>query len=153
MTPSKNCLDLIKSQEGCILHPYLDQAKVPTIGWGTVRYSNGRHVTMQDPPINQASADRFLENEADETARAVSAMIPAGLSQNQFDALVDFAYNAGTGALSGSTLLKLIKANPTDPAIRAAFMMWDKIHVDGRLEVCDDLVKRRKKEADLYFKG
>ena len=151
MTPSEKCIELIKSQEGCILHPYLDQAKVPTIGFGTTRYPNGTHVTMKDGPITQQQAEGYLLNDLRDTVKAVNAMIPSGLSQNQFDALIDFAYNAGTGALHGSTLLKLITMNPKDPAISEAFQLWDKIHVDGRLVISDGLLKRRKAEATLYF--
>jgi lysozyme len=151
MAPSDNCLNLIKSEEGCVLTPYLDQAKVPTIGWGTIRYPGGNYVTMQDPPITQDEADYFLECDVDDTAASVDTMIPAGLNQNQYDALIDFAYNEGTGALHGSTLLRLITANPLDPAITNAFSMWDKIHVDGELEVDNGLLKRRQKEAALYF--
>lgn len=151
MTPSDNCIKLIKSQEGCILHPYLDQAKIPTIGYGTIRYPGGTHVTMQDSPITEQQAEHYLLNDLQDTVVAVNGMIPAGLSQNQFDALVDFAYNAGTGALHGSTLLRLIKANPGDQNIGGAFQLWDKIHVDGKLEVSEGLLERRKAEAALYF--
>lgn len=151
MKVSPKGLALIESQEGCVLHPYLDQAGIPTIGWGTTIYPNGQHVTMKDEPITQAQADGFLMAFVGNVADAVTAMIPTDLNQNQFDALVDFAYNAGTGALHGSTALRLIRANPEDPAIRGALGMWDKIHVDGQVTVCDDLAKRRAKEADLYF--
>lgn len=151
MSPSENCFDLIKEQEGCILHPYLDQAAVPTIGWGTTRYPSGRHVTMLDNPISQTTADVYMQYQVQLTADAVSAMLPSGINQNQFDALVDFAYNVGTGALHGSTALGLIRLNRNDPAIRGALGMWDKIHQDGQLVPSDDLVKRRAKEADLYF--
>jgi len=151
MAPSDKCIGLIKSQEGCVLHPYLDQAKIPTIGYGTTRYPNGTHVTMQDKAITEQQAEEYLLNDLSDTVKAVNAMMPPGLSQNQFDALVDFAYNAGTGALHGSTLLRLIKADPKDPGITGAFQMWDKIHLDGKLMVSDGLLKRRKAEAALYF--
>ena len=151
MAPSDKCIDLIKSQEGLILHPYLDQAKIPTIGFGTTRYPNGTHVTMQDKTITGEQAEGFLLNDLRDTVKAVNSMIPPGLSQNQFDALVDFAYNAGIGALHGSTLLKLIKADPKDPGITNAFQLWDKIHLDGKLVVSDGLLKRRRAEAALYF--
>ncbi|MBS1662274.1 MAG: lysozyme [Bacteroidetes bacterium] len=151
MSPSDKCIALIKSQEGLVLHPYLDQAKVPTIGFGTTRYPNGTHVTMKDGNITEEQAVGYLLNDIRDVVKAVNAMMPAGLNQNQFDALVDFAYNAGTGALHGSTLLRLIVANPKDPPISGAFEMWDKIHVDGKLVVSDGLLKRRKAEAALYF--
>lgn len=151
MTPSQHCIDFIESQEGCVLHPYLDSAGVSTIGYGTTRYPGGAHVTMKDPMITLDQANHFMECALRDTADAVNSMIPAGLNQNQFDALVSFAYNAGTGALHGSTALRLIKANPQDPAIRTALGLWDKIHVDGELRVSGDLARRRAKEADLYF--
>jgi lysozyme len=151
MRVSDKCIELIKSQEGCILHPYRDQAGVATIGWGSTRYSDGRRVTMQDGRITQREADLLLEWKATQVAGEVSAIVPPNLTQNQFDALVDFAYNAGTGALHGSTALKLIKANPNDPGIGTALKLWNKIHVDGALQVCDALVIRRQLEADLYF--
>lgn len=151
MTPSNVALDLIKSQEGCILHPYLDIAEVPTIGWGTTVYPSGKVVTMRDPPISQSDADFFLFDQVSQKAAAVGVMITAKLSQNQFDALVDFAYNVGTGALHGSTLLRWVNTNPANLAIRTAFLMWDKYHYDGVLLVSADLKARRTKEADLYF--
>lgn len=151
MRPSPNCFALIKSQEGCILHPYLDQAGVPSIGWGTTIYPNGQHVTMKDEPISQGQADTYMQHAISAVAVAVTAMVPESLSQNQFDALVDFAYNVGTGALHGSTALKLIKANPNDPGIRTTLALWDKIHVNGALEVSPDLAKRRRLEAEMYF--
>jgi GH24 family phage-related lysozyme (muramidase) len=151
MVTSDKGINLIKSQEGCVLHPYLDIAGVPTIGWGSTIYRNGNHVTMHDPSITQFEAERLLGWQIDIKGKAVTAMLLVIVNQNQFDALVDFAYNEGTGALHGSTLLRLIKANPLDPAIADAFMMWDKYHKDGQLVVSSDLKQRRQLEIDLYF--
>lgn len=151
MTVSPKGLDFIKSNEGCVLHPYFDEASVPTIGWGNTTYPNGRHVTMQDPPIEQGYADGMLRGTVSQVSEAVSAMVYTSLNQNQFDSLVDFAYNAGTGALHGSTALRLVNVNPNDPAIRVALAMWNKVHVDGVLKVSDNLTLRRAREADLYF--
>lgn len=143
---------MIKSEERCVLHPYLDEAGVPTIGYGTTVYPNGQHVTMKDADITQAMADGFLYAFAANVADAVTAMAPDTLNQNQFDSLVDFAYNVGTGALHGSTLLKLIKVNAIDPGVRTAFAVWDKIHVDGSLIISKTLVGRRQRDVNLYFK-
>jgi len=151
MKLSAKGLALIKEFEKLRLHPYLDIAGIPTIGYGTTVYANGKHVTMGDPAITEAMADAQILTKVGDVADAVSAMIPPGLTQNQFDALVSFAYNVGTGALHGSTALRLIKANPKDPGIRAALAMWNKVHVDGKLKVSKGLTDRREKEADLYF--
>ncbi len=69
------------------------------------------------------------------------------LRQQQFDALVSFTYNVGTGAFSTSTLLKKVRVNPDDPTIRDEFMRW--VYVNG--EVSQGLVNRREAEADFYF--
>jgi lysozyme len=151
MNLSKNYDVFVREQEGCILHPYLDQAGVATIGIGTTRYPSGVHVTMNDQPITQEQANQYLEFDSKSVADAVNAYVKSSINQNQFDALADFSYNVGTGALHGSTLLKLVNINPTDPAIRNAFGMWSKIHKDGKLIFSQDLATRRKKEADLFF--
>jgi lysozyme len=152
MNISPHGLDFITHEEGVVLHPYLDKAGVPTIGIGTTRYPNGTHVTMQDSPITLEQAKELLTHDSVAAQDAVNAMINSvRVSQNGFDALVSFAYNEGTGALHGSTLLRLIRANPADPNITAAFAMWDKLHVNGELVYSADLAGRRKREAALYF--
>lgn len=151
MTLSQKGIEFIENQEGCVLHPYLDQAGVPTIGIGTTHYPNGVAVTMHDPNITKQDAERFLANDTSNAGQAVNAYVKSTINQSQFDSLTSFAYNAGTGALHGSTLLKLVNANPADPQIRAAFGMWNKITVDGVHKVSPDLAQRRKDEADLYF--
>ena len=83
-------------------------------------------------------------------AAAVDRLVGRGvtLNQNQFDALVSFAYNIGNNeAFASSTLLKKVKINPKDPTIRDEFMRW--IHINGVVSPC--LVNRRRREADYYF--
>jgi lysozyme len=53
------------------------------------------------------------------------------------------------GNLRNSTLLKKVNANPSDETIRAEFMKWDKA---GGKKLAG-LTRRRKAEADLYFKA
>ncbi len=73
------------------------------------------------------------------------------VTQNQFDALVSFAYNRGVGGLEKSTLLRMIKANSNDPRIRAEFLSDINVKVKGRKGRNNGLINRRKKERDLYF--
>ena len=75
--------------------------------------------------------------------------MPNGLpiSQHQFDALLSFTFNIGTGNLARSTLLRKVKANPKDPSIRGEFSRW----VYGGGKRLPGLVRRRRMEADLYF--
>lgn len=150
MTISENGLSFIKSWEGCRLHAYLDSCSVPTIGWGCTVYHDGRIVKMGDT-ITQDEADAELTYQVQLKANQITSMVTVALTQNQIDAIIDFSYNAGTGAFHGSTLRRLINANPSDPNITAAFQMWDKGHVDGQLVVLPGLLHRRNAEATIYF--
>ena len=139
--------DLIKTFEGLSLKPYLCSAKVPTIGYGNTFYTNGVKVTISDAPITQEKANEMLKVIADSFALKVSKIVPSGLTQNQFNALVSFAFNLGVQALTNSTLLRLVKINPNDGNIAKQFLRWNQ--AGGK--VVDGLTKRRIKESALYF--
>ena len=53
------------------------------------------------------------------------------LTQNQYDALVSFAYNLGVYNLKPSTLLKKVNTNPNDVSIAEEFMKWT--HAGGKV--------------------
>jgi lysozyme len=150
MKPEQSTYDLIKSFEGCRLEAYQDQAGIWTIGWGTTKLGMGLNV-KPDTVLTQSQADGWLKLEVDQKAAQIDKLLKTALNQTQYDSLVSFAYNAGIGALQSSTLLKRVNVNPSDPSIREAFMMWTKIHVDGKLVPNKGLENRRKAEADLYF--
>jgi lysozyme len=69
------------------------------------------------------------------------------ITQNQFDALVSFAYNVGLEAFRKSTLLKKVNANPNDKLISNQFLRWNK----SRGRVLQGLTNRRIEEARIYF--
>lgn len=74
------------------------------------------------------------------------------LTQNQFDALVSFTYNEGTGALKESTLLaRLNEKNYHEAA--AQFLAWDKITdpKTGKKVIWNTLVQRRRQESRLFL--
>jgi lysozyme len=143
----KKGIDLITHFEGLKLAPYLCPANVPTIGYGTTRYYNGVKVSMSDLPITQEKAIEYLMHDVFSFELAVDAMATDALNQNQFNALVSFAYNLGPNALKNSTLLKKVNANPNDPTIRGEFMKW--VNAGGKK--LKGLVRRREAEANLYF--
>jgi lysozyme len=149
MKPSPFCLSLIKSFEGCKLTAYLCPAGVWTIGYGTIRYKDGTKVKEGDV-ISSQRANEELLHEVEKKAEGVNRLVK-NVNQQQFDALVSFAYNLGLGALEDSTLLKRVKANPNDPDIRIQFMKWTKARQNGVLKELPGLVRRRKAECDLYF--
>lgn len=140
-------IDLITRFEGFNATPYLCPAHVPTIGYGTTRYYNGVKVSLSDLPINNEKAIEYLMNDVHTFELAVDVMCVDSINQNQFDALVSFAYNLGSAALKGSTLLKKVNLNPNDPAIADEFLKW--VYADGKK--LDGLIARRSSESQLYF--
>ena len=139
--------DLIKSFEGLSLKPYKCSAGVPTIGYGSTYYENGIKVQMSDAPITGARAEILLKNVADRFAQKVANLIKKPVTQNQFNALVSFAFNVGSGALASSTLLKLVNENPNNALISKEFLKWNK--ANGK--TIQGLTNRRKKESALFF--
>jgi lysozyme len=148
MEASKNCIAIIKKFEGLRLIPYLCPAGVPTIGFGSTQYANGKAVTLKDNPVTEAEATELLMTTLRRYVSAVNSFVKKPINQNQFDALVDFAYNAGVGALQTSTLLKKINLNDFQGA-SLEFPKW--VHAGGK--VLSGLVDRRKFEQDLFNKA
>ena len=140
-------LELIKKFEGLRLKPYLCAAGVPTIGYGNTFYETGTKVKLTDPQITEERATELLMQSLKSFEKHVDTYCRDDINQNQFDALVSFAFNLGPANLKSSTLLKKVNANPTDETIRAEFAKWTK--AGGR--VLKGLVLRRTAEADLYF--
>lgn len=147
MKIGQNGLDLIKKKEGLALKPYICPAGIPTIGYGNTYYPDGRKVTMNDPTITEQEAENLLKHVLENFENGVNRYVQKPITQNQFDALVSFAYNLGLGALRESTLLKRVNNNPNDADIAFQFSRWNK--ADGR--ALAGLTLRRKEEADLYF--
>ncbi len=148
MKTSAKGLALIKKYEGFFNKPYLDPVGIPTIGYGVIKYPNGKRVTMNDPAMTEKQASDMLAQLLEQTyEKDVNRLVKVALNQNQFDALVSFTYNLGGTNLGNSTLLRKININPCDPTIKAEFPRWNR--AGGR--VLAGLTRRRKEEADLYF--
>lgn len=149
MKASAAGLQFIKQEEGLVLHAYPDPAtgnEPWTIGYGSTAYEDGRPIKKGDL-ITAERAEVMLQRDADIRAVAMGALIKSTLTQNQFDALLSFAYNCGMIALQKSRLLKKVNKNPQDPTIKNEFMRW--VYAAGKVD--DRLLKRRKREAGLYF--
>ena len=137
--------DLIKRFEGCKLKAYKCPAGVWTIGYGNTFYEDGTKVKEGDV-ITQERAEELFDIIIDDFAKKVDALIKSNVSENNFSALVSFAYNVGMGNFQRSTLLRKVNANPKDPSIRAEFMKWTRAND----KVLNGLVRRREAEAKLY---
>jgi lysozyme len=133
--------NLIKKCEGLRLQAYKCAAGVWTIGYGhTGNVKEGDVIT-------QSKADELLAADLVRFESAVNSELQ-NITQNQFDALVSFAFNVGVNAFKTSTLLKKAKLNPADNSIRNEFLKW--VNAGGR--PLDGLKKRREQEAELYFR-
>ena len=146
MKTGQKGLDIIKQFEGFSSKPYLCPAGVPTIGYGATYYLDGRKVTMQDPPITQSQATALLQMMVRNYEAAVNRYVQVKINQNQFDALVSFAYNLGNAALQKSTLLKKLNAGDYQCAANE-FLKWNRA---GGRELAG-LTRRRKAERALFL--
>lgn len=144
---NKKGIELIKGFEKCKLHAYeLNDGKA-TIGWGNTYYENGTRVESGDQ-ITQGEADDLLTFVLNKTAQGVAKLVKATINENQKDALVSFAYNAGLHSLEKSDLLRAVNSNPNDPKISGIFKNQN-IMLGSKFE--RGLIARRLAEVSLYF--
>ena len=144
MNPSQNCIKLIKSFEGCELKAYKCSAGHNTIGFGNTFYEDGKKVKEGDV-ITKERAESLLMNLLPKFSAIVNKNIKVTINQNQFDSLVSYTWNTG----GSDTLFRLINKNFPEPEIRTWFET-KYITANGKVE--NGLIRRRKAEADLYFK-
>jgi GH24 family phage-related lysozyme (muramidase) len=151
MKIAKPGIELVKSFESCMkkrsdgtFDAYMPTPNdVPTIGWGTT----GKDIKMKMAPWTQQQCDdRFAADIGDFSKKVSDLLGTAKTTQNQFDAMVSLAYNIGTGAFGGSSVLKHHKAG-NHAAAAAAFSLW----VKQKGVVLKGLVRRRHAEAALYL--
>lgn len=158
----QSCFDLIRHFESCLqptgdgrFRAYPDPAKgwdVPTIGWGTIEYENGQRVKKGDV-ITAERAEQLFQWEVHSKADEVKSLLKVPVSDNEFGALVSFAYNLGSDidedkipeGLGDSTLLAKLNKGDREGAARE-FVKWNR--GDGR--VMSGLIRRRMSEARLF---
>lgn len=142
----KKAVDLIKEFEGYYDKAYKCPAGVWTIGYGTIQYPDGKKVKAGDV-CDKKLAEAWLMHEVNEKAERVEKLISSEINNNQFCALVSFAYNVGTGALGRSTMLRYINRGQLKLAA-LEFKKWNK--AGGR--VLKGLTRRRLAEQELFNK-
>jgi lysozyme len=139
------------------LKPYDDQTRKDITAWtkgATIGY--GHLIAKKDwdtykNGITETEAGDLFDQDLEPFVRAVRSCIKVPLRQNQFDALVIFAYNVG-GNFSQSSVVKLInnpKATTAFKNLEAAWKVWNK----SQGKVMKGLIKRRQCEWDIYLKG
>lgn len=137
---------LCRQFEGFRAKPYLCPAGIPTIGYGSTYYADGRKVTLQDAPMDEPTARALLMVELQHTyLPGVLRLCPAlATDERKLNAIVDFAYNLGVGRLQTSTLRRKINAQDWDGA-KEQLMLWTR----GGGKVLPGLLKRRTAECAL----
>lgn len=134
-------LRLLKSFEGLRLEAYLDPVGIWTIGYGT---TSGVYPGMR---ISEAQAEAFLRRDLARFENAVIDLVRVSLNDDQFSALVSFTYNVGEGALSSSTLLRLLNRGDYRGAADQ-LLRWNK--GEGGQELYG-LTRRRRAERALFL--
>ena len=139
MKASDLLIQKLKDFEGVHLKSYKDIVGVLTIGVGHTRG------VKQNQTITMAQCESLLKGDLLPCENFVNSIREVN-TQGKFDALVDFAFNLGIGALKDSTLLKRIRNKESEVLIKNEFMKW--VHANDRVE--NGLVKRRNWEAMRY---
>ena len=139
MKASDLLIQKLKDFEGVRLTSYKDSAGIWTIGVGHTRG------VRQNQTITMAQCESLLKGDLLPCENFVNSIREVN-TQGKFDALVDFAFNLGIGALKDSTLLKRIRNKESEALIKNEFLKW--VHANGRVE--NGLVKRRNWEAMRY---
>jgi lysozyme len=135
---------LIKKLEGFRASAYLDTGNVWTIGFGTIKYPDGRAVKQGDS-CTEDQATQWLMNDCKWVDTCLDRYVTVNITQNQFDALASFVYNVGETQFIKSTMLRLINANQS----RAAAEQFDRWVFDAGRRV-EGLVNRRTAEKQLF---
>jgi lysozyme len=136
-------LTLTEQFEGCKLTAYQDQVGRWTIGYGHTgpEVAGGLTITLEE-------AEGLLAKDVHAAGEFVNNVVAVRLSQEEFDALVDFVFNLGRGRFEGSTLLKELNAG-NFAAAAAQFEAWDR--AGGA--VVAGLLRRRQAETALFNTG
>jgi lysozyme len=142
MKYSKDGLALTEQFEGFRDTAYQDVAGIWTIGYGHTLGAHPGQTCTQD------QATQWLLGDIAEAENAVNLMVKIGLTQEEFDALVDFTFNVGIGAFQHSTMLRMLNSNDIEGAI-GEFDKWD----EAGGKVVAGLLRRRDAERALFTLG
>jgi lysozyme len=138
--------DIAKPFEGLRLEPYHDPVGYPTVGYGHLLSRKPWADLAQWSAITEDQAEDLLERDMVKAYRSVARLITVPLMAPQTAALVDFAFNCGSGNLQASTLRRVINRGELDAAPEQ-FMRW----VFARSVRLPGLVRRRRAEVDMWL--
>lgn len=145
---------LLAKFEGKFPTVYFDVAGFQTIGIGHLltksELTSGKIKIFDN---NVKYEDGLTENQMNDllildiamTVHVVNSLVTVKLSQNQFDALVIFAFNVGCDAFKNSTLLKVLNEENYDE-VPKQMLRW--VHTNGKKII--GLQNRRLEEVKLW---
>lgn len=128
--------------EGCRLKAYQDSAGIWTIGYGHIEGVKAGDTCSQE------QADAWLESDLMRVVAQLNRDLKVRVTQGEFDALVDFAFNLGLHALEHSTLWAKLNAGDIEGAAKE-FPRWS--HAGG-VEVAGLLRRRLAEQAEFLGK-
>lgn len=135
-------IELIKKYEGFRAKAYVCPAGVLTVGYGTTRN------VYRGMVVNEQQATNLVYQDVEEFEREIKKSVTVPLRQCQFDALVCFVYNVGSGNFRSSTLLKRLNDEGYSE-VPGQLLRWNK--AGGR--VLEGLNRRRTSEGLLWSTG
>lgn len=146
MKTSKQGLIFLASLEGIGLTKYKDSVGVWTIGIGATKSEiKDLDKWPMDKSITVEEAFDLLKSGITKYEDALNKYLKVDIQQTQFDALVSWCYNVGTGWVSKASVIKLLNSSCKESnLLYNALMMFDKP---------PEIVGRRKKEANLLATG
>ena len=154
---SENGKQFIMQHEGFMAKPYNDTAGHATIGYGTLLHRGA--VTDEDNKkyangITKEEAKKLLDDAIIDFENSLNKAVKVPLNQNQFDALMSWAYNFGAGRLVEQDVKWLRELNSGNyDAVPGDLLSWNKETKNGVKVISAGLTKRRKDEGDLFKKA
>ena len=146
--------DFVKRWEGLRLKAYQCSASTWTIGYGHTKNVKPNQV------ITKVEAERLLRDDLVEHAEALAPAVTCKLTEGQYIALLDLAFNVGVSAVAKSKTLEYLNAGLLEKA-KEGFLSFSKQKArmpDGRIKydhgkpvyiTLTGLLNRRKAEVEL----
>lgn len=150
MKTSEKGVDLIKKFEGFRQTVYLDQAKLPTVGYGHLLTESERKLYPVGTRLSKEQIDNFLLKDLEKVEKCINDSVKVGLTQNEFDALASFIFNIGCGQFKKSSVLRNLNNGDRQSAAKS-ILNYNKITLNGKKVVSKGLVNRRIEEYRLFL--
>ena len=137
---------VLKQYEGYRGSVYADLGGVDTACWGTTNFDKGKQ------RFTRAECQRYFDRDVQAFATKVNRYLKVPVTQEEFDALVIFAYNVGDGALLRSQLLRYLNAGDCLQA-GAEFPKWAYVRSGRSKRLVLGVLNRRFEEQHLFTQG